>query len=443
MRTMKTLLALASALACSSALADTVEATSTTYLSTGRQTRAGLPGEAQQLDTVTPVIEVLSISAREIRNPVFENLQVVVSTWGSADLGDKRWDSGTAGTLTGDVMAGYISGQLLGRRLTIRVGRESVAIGAGRVASIDGGDLSLRLPLGIGLSAYAGSPVSQRFSSRDTLKSWNALGGDFAYGGRLSLTIPARLAFFKGVEIGGSAAFVDDGSEKVRRDVGVDGRIRLFGDLTLNGWWLYALEDEATAEISGLLSWHPVRHLFITADYRQTEPDLMLPRNSILTVFTDSIWKEAGAGFRYELTHTLEGGVDYHALLEPGEDGTGTKLGHDAALVGDYSDGPVKAGLELSYLQTSENTQSGARFYARRDFGHLFGAGDLSAYYFDKKINDQAYSAGVTLSAGYKLTGSWTVALSARAATTPLMDSQVDVMAKLAYNTTYRVREVR
>ena len=44
---------------------------------------------------------------------------------------------------------------------------------------------------------------------------------------------------------------------------------------------------------------------------------------------------------------------------------------------------------------------------------------------------------------GYKLSKGWTAALTASAAATPYMESKVDVMAKLAYNQVYRVREVR
>ena len=190
MRTMRSLLALAFVLAAPAALADTVEATSTTYISAGKQTRGGLPGQSPDLVNVMPVVEVISVAAHGIRNPVFENLDVVVSTWGAFDLQDRRWDAGTSDNLTGDVMTGYVRGQLFSRRLTLRLGRENVAIGAGRVASIDGGDVALRLPLGLGLTAYAGAPVAQRFSARDASSSWNALGGDFAYGGRASLAIP-------------------------------------------------------------------------------------------------------------------------------------------------------------------------------------------------------------------------------------------------------------
>jgi hypothetical protein len=441
MRTTRSLLALAAALAATSALAETVEATSTTYFSSGAQPRGGLPGQTPDVVNVMPVVEVITVAARGLRNPVFDNLDVVVSTWGAFDLQDRRWDAGTSGNLTGDVVTGYVRGQLFSRRLTFRAGRENVAVGAGRVASIDGGDVELRLPLGIGLTAYAGAPVAQRFSTRGAATSWNAFGGDFAYGGRASLALQLPLPFLRSIEAGGSVAFVDDGSQSVRRDAGVDARIRLFGDLAINGWALWALEDERIAEVAAVATWHPARPLFLTADYRHSAPDLMLPRTSILSVFTDTTRDEIGGGFRWEITRSIEGGVDYHALLEPGE--SGTELGHQASARGDYTDGPVRAGGEVSYLKGADNGYVGARFYLRREIARFFAAGDVLAYVFDQAINAQDYAATVGGTLGYKLGKSWTASVSGRGGVTPFMEQQFDVMAKLTYNQTYRVREVR
>jgi hypothetical protein len=441
MRTMRLLLAIAAAASAAGAAADTIEATSTTYLTAGKQPRGGAPGQEPDLVNVMPVIEVLSVSARDIRNPVFENLDVVVSTWGSFDLQDNRWDAGTTGSLTGDVVTGYVRGQLLSRRLTLRLGREVVSLGAGRVAAIDGGDVALRLPFGVGLTAYAGAPVAQRFSTRGADRSWNALGGDLAYGGRASLSLNLPIPVLRALELGGSIAFVDDGGEAVRRDAGVDVRLLLLRGLTVNGYALWAVEDERLAEASALATWRVARHWFVTADFKRTAPDLMLARTSILSVFADSTRDEVGGGVRWEITRALEAGLDYHALLEPGEGGT--ELGHEVVARGDYASGPVKAGGELSWLDAVDNGYLGARFFVRREFGKLFAAGDVIAYVFNEAVNGQDYAANVAATGGWQFGKAWTASLTARAGVTPYMEQQADVMVKLAYNQTYRVREVR
>jgi hypothetical protein len=453
MRTPKILLATVLALSAIAARADTVEASSTTYFSAGKQPRGGVAGQTPDLVNVMPIVEVLTLSARGVKNPLVDNLEFVVSTWGSMELQDPRWDTGTSGKLNGDVLTGYVKGQLFARRLTFRLGRENVPVGAGRVASIDGGDVALRLPFGVGLSAYAGVPVAQRFTSygnssaagyagTTAARSWNAMGGDLAYGGRASLSLVLPLAFLKSIDVGGSAAFVDDGGQKVRRDAGVDARIRLLGDLAVNAWALYALEAARLAEVAAVATWHPLRTLLLTADYKKTAPDLMLPMTSILTVFAESERQEVGGGFRWNLTRSVEGGVDYHALLEPSGDGTSTKLGHEVTGRGDYRDGPVRAGGELTWLKALDNGYGGGRCYARREFGRLFAAADVQAYVFDKKVNGQDYSATFGATAGWQLAKNWTASLTGRAGTTPFMESQVDVMAKLTYNQSVR-QEVR
>src|SRR5512138_2227979 len=113
---------LALIVASSIARADTIDVDSTTLLNVARQTRGGVPGQAFDLATTAPAFELLSITARDIRNGAVDDLTIVLNTWASYDIADRRWDNGTTSSLTGDVNAGYIQGKLLDRRLTLRVG---------------------------------------------------------------------------------------------------------------------------------------------------------------------------------------------------------------------------------------------------------------------------------------------------------------------------------
>jgi hypothetical protein len=97
----------------------------------------------------------------------------------------------------------------------------------------------------------------------------------------------------------------------------------------------------------------------------------------------------------------------------------------------------------VSYLKGADNGYVGARFYLRREIARFFAAGDVLAYVFDQAINAQDYAATVGGTLGYKLGKSWTASVSGRGGVTPFMEQQFDVMAKLTYNQTYRVREVR
>ena len=149
-RLLAALLGLAAAAPARSAV---VEASSNTMVVAGQQLRGALAGETPGLDTVAPIYEILSVRAHDLANPLrLEGLEVVFSGWASYDLGDVRWSSGTPDRFTGDVTTGYLRGSFYKRRITVRVGREYVVAGNGRMLQIDGGDVALRLPAGFSLT---------------------------------------------------------------------------------------------------------------------------------------------------------------------------------------------------------------------------------------------------------------------------------------------------
>ncbi len=442
------------------ARADVVEASSTTMLTGGQQTRDGVAGQKPKLIDVVPAYEIITVSARDIHNAAVDNLEVVLSTWGMWDLADKHWDNGTNGKLTGDVMTGYVKGQLLGRRLTLQVGREYVATGVAHMLQLDGGQAFVTLPLGIGISGYVGSPVSQRFEGRSAPivvvdgrrvlggpnPSWNPAGGDFAYGGRLSWTYPMAGTPGRGVEVGASASMVKDRGDTARNDVAVDARIQPVDLIALSGYAVWSLaEDGRLAEANALLTWTPFRKLRLSADYRRVAPDLLLSRTSILSVFADKERSLYGVGASYDLNRAFTVGADAYLTDEPStkELGNKTYTGYEVAAKAAFHAGHTQAGAELTLLDAEENGYQGLRLFGRQDLGRAFVALDLLGHLFKEKVNgqDQAYTG--TLSAGYELGAGWSAAVAGRAGVTAFMERQFDVMAKLVYNQTYRVREVR
>lgn len=424
--------------------ADTVEVTSTTMVTAGQQTRDGVSGGKPDLVTVVPAYEIVSISARDIRTPFADDLQLVLSGWGSYDFDHRRWDNGTESSLTGDLMTGYVQGRLLDRHLTLRLGRAYVSTGVSRMIQIDGGEAIVLGPAGFKLSGYVGSPVSQRFASRSGIRSWNPTGGDFAYGGRLSWAWALPGAAGRGLELGASANVVEDSGDPVRREVGADFRLQPLANVSFVGFGAYSLYDERFSEARLMGRWSPVRRLEVTADWRFVAPDLFLARNSILSVFSASSWNQFGVGASYELGHGLTLGGDYHLQVEPARRyDSGEFYGHDAAARLDWARGQSEAGAEVTWLDALENGYVGARAYGKRTCGRYFGAADLMAHFFREKVNGESYALTGTLSAGVELIRGFSAVISGRAGVTPFMEQTYDVMAKLVYNQTYRLKEVR
>jgi hypothetical protein len=436
------ILAVAS-LAAGSVRADTIDVSSTTLLNVGPQTR-GSTGSKPELDTVAPAFEIVTLSARNVRNPVADDLQIVVSTWGSYELADRRWDNGTGSSLTGDVVTGYVQGRLLDRRLTLRVGREHVGTGVSRMIQLDGGEAILALPLGLRVSGYAGVPVSQRFGSRDGLRSWNPVGGDLAYGGRLawSLAIPGVAG--RGLDLGASANVVEDGGDPVRREVGADFRARPVRDVSFTGFGAYSLYDERFSEAQVRAGWDASRKVHVDADWRFVAPDLLLARNSILSVFSAAERNEVGAGATYAFGKDLTFGAAYHLQIEPGEqESDSSNLGHEAEASAEWEHGHTVAGLELLYLDALENGYVGTRLFGRQQLGRYFAAADVLFHAFREKVNGESTAVTGTLTAGVELVKGFSAVVAGRAGMTPFLEQSFDVMAKLVYNQTYRSTEVR
>ena len=444
MRKMTAVLAAVAAMAGPAVRADTVDVSSTTMLTLGQQQRDGQPGTTPSLVTVAPVFEILNIAAHGVTNPVADNLEIVVSTWASYDFtSDLRWDNGTSKQLTGDVVAGYVSGRFLKNTLQLRAGREQVMTGVARMIQIDGGDATIMLPFGLRLSGYAGVPVSQRFASRSGTVSWNPVAGDLAYGGRLAYYLDLPGVFSgRGIDLGASVNYVEDHGDPVRQEAGVDFRFMPLRNVTLSGFGAYALYDERISEGSVALDWRAIPRLDVNLDFRFVEPGLLLSRDSILSVFSASSRKYAGGGVFYELDHGLGVGANYHLVLEPGEEGK-TYDGHEADARLEWHRNQTRAGAEVFYLAALENGYTGGRLFGRQDFGKFFGAVDVLGHFFRDSINGQDYAITGTLTAGMELAKGFSAVVSGRAGVTPFMEQTYDLMVKLAYNSTYRVREVR
>jgi hypothetical protein len=428
--------------------ADTVDVSSITLLTAGEQTRGGAPLQAPELVTVVPAYEILNIAARNVTNPIANDLHIVVSTWASYELADPRWDNGTSSNLTGDVLTGYISGRLLDDVLMLRLGREHVMTGVGRMIQLDGGEAIVSYPvgpLGLRVSGYAGVPVSQRFATRSGVQSWNPVAGDLAYGGRAMFSFaPGGGVSGRGLDLGASLNFVEDGGDEVRQEVGADLRATASRNLTVSAFGAFSLLDDRFSEASTALTWSALPKLHLTADWRYTAPDLFLSRNSILSVFSASRRNDLGAGVTYELTREIDVGASYHLSIEPGEEsGDDEYLGNNVDAEIAWRRGKTAAGLEVMFLDSLENGYLGGRLFGRQDFGRFFAAADVLGHLFREEVNGEDFAVTGTLSAGVELVKGFSAVVAGRAGMTPFLEQSFDLMAKLVYNQSYRIREVR
>ncbi len=313
------------ALAWGRARAETVTASSTTIVSGQRDPRDGT------VHTVVPFLELVSLRASEINNPLLDDTQILVSGWGEAVAGDPR-DGKSA---LGDVDVAYLQGATWNRRITLRLGRQFVFSGTAANLQLDGLAPTLRVGAGFGLSGFVGVPVTPRFGySRGEFTSGARVFWSRSYESEVGVSI---------LEILGAGRHV------LRRDAGVDARYRLLDSLALSGLLRWSLAETRMAEADAAANWRPCRYVDVTADYRRTAPDLFLPRYSLFAVFAQETRDEFGGfvSLRPSLRH-LDVQGDFHEVHD--SSGWGWNAGGKATLrLG--SGGGTRVGVESRRLK--------------------------------------------------------------------------------------------
>jgi hypothetical protein len=443
MRTRRSLAVMLALVASSVARADTIDVDSTTLLNVANQTRGGTPGQPFDLATTATAFEILSLTARDVRNGFADDLTFVLKTWAAYDMADRRWDAGTGSNLTGDVVSGYAQGKFFGRSLTLRLGRTMVSSGAARTLQLDGGEAVLLLPAGFRVSGYVGAPVTQRFATRSSFVSWNPVGGDLAAGGRLGWSLALPGAPGRGLDLGASVNTVQDHGDPVRQEVGADLRFVPVAPFVLSGLYTYSLYDARTSEATARASLAATRDLLLEADYQFVAPDLLLARNSILSVFSAEERQVFGGGATYAVNRTVKVGASVHAIIEP-KDGGGTSTGSEADAKVEWARGNVATGLEGFWLDAIDNGYVGGRVFGRYDFAaRAFAAADVMLHSFREKVNGQDYALTGSITGGYDLLRGLALVANFRAGVTPFMEQTFEGMVKLVYNQTYKKTEVR
>jgi hypothetical protein len=418
---------------------DTVDASATTLLLLRDQLRQ------ETAVTIAPVYELLTISARNVTNPVADDLQLVLSGWGALSLGSNYvWylETPPSSRVFADLDLAYAQGELLKRALQLRVGRQLVAVGPSGALQLDGADAVARLPLGFGLSAFVGSPVSQRFTTpRGTDTTYNAVRGTIAFGGRASWVLP------RWGEVGFSAVDVTDHGDPSRQQLSGDLRLTPWRSLVLLTNATYDLYEQRWAEANASARYQLTGRLLAYADYRHVDPDLLLSRNSIMAIFAVDTRNEVGGGVDFGAWTTLTIGADYHYLMEP-LDGSGHRVNgratwrpsKDFTLGGELGFQGMSGSPSGTYL---DNGYWLARVFASKQLDRFTGTLDVQEYAFQHVVNGERHSliGSGTLACG--LGGGFSALVSALVGTTPYFESRFDVLAKLTYQQTYAAREGR
>jgi hypothetical protein len=400
------------------ARAEIIDATATTLVSGRQDPRDGV------VHTSVPLFELVSVRASDFHLAGVEDMTVLMSGWGAVAFADPI--EGKHGL--GDLDVAFVEGKLLRRRIAIRLGRQLLMAGAGRNLVFDGLSVTVMPLRWVGVSAQAGVPVTPRFAVDR---------GDALVAGR-AFVKPA----FDG-EAGVSFLQVLDNGEIARRDLAFDGRLTPMATvpLALTGFALFSLPERRLGEGHATATWQVGRRLEVSGDYRRTAPDLFLPRNSIFSVFSQETRDELGGYVYSKLIPRLRLQASYHVVL----DAAGT--GHDASakLTGIVDpEARTTVGVEARRLAPPVSGYTMARaFTSMRLAPPLITTLDVSAFFFDADVNGRRQSFVGAATLAYEFRPAWRAVVTGIASVTPFAERRFEGMAKVVYQLTRQVRQVR
>ena len=371
-----------------------------------------------------PIYQLLTLDVGGVHAKYLDELRISVSGWGELALGDPR-----EGTFTGDLDIGFVNARLFHGRLEARLGRQFVFAGVSRALQLDGGSLTWRIWRGIAINAYGGAPVTPRFGTSL---------GDVAVGGRMYWR--ARW----NTEVGLSFLQVNEAGRIAQQNLGADARWQILRSLTASGYATLSLVELRLAEASLAATWRPIPMLDLRADYHRTAPDLFLPRSSILSVFAQESYDEAGGSVWLRPAARVRLDGDWHVILEPG--GTGERGGLKGNVyLGRSFQTSLGAGLRVLHLPDKGYVR--ARLFAvERLLSTVVLTLDLDAYRLEHALTGyggQFYSFTGAATVGWDFHPGWRAVLSGVGDVTPFVQQRFEAMIKLAYNWVYRVHTVQ
>jgi hypothetical protein len=399
------------------ARAETIDVSLTTLVSGRQDPRDG------NLYSSVPAYETVALTLSDVRLRHIDDIKLVIVGWGGLQIGAAPVLSDG----TGDLTLGFVEGKLLDRRLVLRLGRQLVFGGAARAQPLDGASATVRIWRRIALDLYGGVPVTPRFGVHQ---------GDFMSGGRIYWrpTVDS--------EVGASFLEMLADGRQARQDLGVDARYRPLRSLVLTGYALLSLVELRLAEGDVAAVWQPLTTLQLDVDYRRVAPDLFLPRSSILSVFSQETRDEAGSNVWWRPISRLRLEGDYHLLRD--EAGLGHRGGARAsAALGRFFETTIAVETRVLRLATGSGYAQGRLYVIQRLATAWVATLDLDLYALAQPINGRTLSFTSAATLGWDIAPRWRAVVTAIADTTPQVERRFECMAKLVYNATFRLHQVR
>ena len=355
------------------------------------------------------VYEILAFELGNIELPGFDTSRLVLQGWGALHFSEDDYDEHGA-----DLQLLYLDGRT--GPLLLRLGRQHISRGVARMTLLDGLDAEVQTSFGLRAQAYAGLLVNPQFAYESS--DWQ-IGGRVAYG------------FDAPGEVGISYAQQRRRGRLSRDELGADA-YALLGPTRWTGFAALNLAEMDLAEARLNSSLFVNSDFAIDVGWSLTRGDLLIPRTSIFSVFTDIGHNRISAHVGWEPDPYWGVDASFDALLRDGE-----WLGHDVSLRGTTYREPThrsRIGLELRQLKEDENGFVMARALTMLQVSDALRiGGDLYGYLYDEAINGSDGSVLGHVSLGYDFSPAVRLVGTASAGSSPYASYELEGMIRFAY----------
>jgi len=389
--------------------------------------------------TLLPFYEYFTLNATNLS----KGLSVHLSGLGRVDALDPNLDY----RADGDISYGYLEYRLLQDRLTARLGRQLLFLGAPFVRQLDGLDVNSRFAGRFSARLFAGSPVSNTYGDPFDLPeedrkrpgtSFEEKSGDLIYGAKIGYRIPWK------ANVGVVYFRENDAGELGAENIGLDLQYRISRQLEFMGdvYFDPTTKNLPHAKILALVS--PARRWLLNINFNHSIPGDSLNKTSIFSVFSWENHDAVGGDISCQATDRLDLQLDYTYHFTTG-DAEESESSHRVFLAERYDFGRRQLRriliLTQERLQAEENSFFRLRGATQVFFTSIvFSSLDVVAQLFDEKPTSgnieygTSYSltAGATL--GYQSSSNWKLLMGADFTTSPLVESDLRGMIKFEYN---------
>lgn len=414
----------------SGALADDVTVDSTTLFGIAQRDVSGGSKE-----TLLPATQFLGLTVEKIGNN--SNLSFHSSGWGRADLADRSFNGDKA---AGSLTYGYFQYRPGQGSANVRAGRHFIREGIIN-EQIDGISGRADLPMGFGVSAFAGATVHTAHLAGEN----NDGKGDSISGGRATYRRGGLLEVgLSGVYESAAPKLASHTPGNYRR-VGADLWLTPLKTIDFIGHSSYNPETSRFAEHSYLVNVKQFKNLVLTGEYNQHNERSYLyswTMFSAAALNPNDKSSSVGLGASYEVNKNLETSLDYKHYTR--DFGSADRFGGDVRV--NYKDNTIRGGFSYHYLNAGQDfALSGnpsasyheLRCYVMRDTKSYFAALDILGDFFTDAIYNQKSAWETTASLGYHFTPALALSGDLNYGRNPQFSEEIKALLRLTYNMTY------